>query len=102
MNMREISNNINFLTIEELKELNKIVVLRIKNLDSKKQLMASASLNVGDQVSFDSKRGYKVVGEVIKVNSKTIHVKTEQGTWKVSPSLLTKINTITKEDLHKI
>jgi hypothetical protein len=48
----------------------------------------AAVFRVGDTVYFDSKRGMRVTGKIQKINRKTIHVSTTEGTWKVSPSLL--------------
>ena len=57
--------------------------------------MAANSFRVGDEVSFTGRRSMKVVGTVIKVNPKNIKVRTEQGVWNVTATLLTKINKAT-------
>lgn len=44
----------------------------------------------GDNVSFMSKRGTRIIGTVIDINTSTVSVKTDVGTYRVSPSLLTK------------
>jgi hypothetical protein len=52
---------------------------------------AAASFKVGDEVTWDGKRG-NMVGIVEKVNPKNIVVKTiTQGKWNVTASLLRKV-----------
>ncbi len=48
----------------------------------------ASSFSVGDAVFFNDKRGMKVTGTILKINPKTIRVSTNNGLWKVSPSLL--------------
>lgn len=44
---------------------------------------------VGQSVWFISRKGYRVDGEVIKVNTKSVKIKSEDhGVWNVSSSLL--------------
>lgn len=69
-------------------DLNEVVRL-FKAQQSRLTTMATAKWAVGDEVEFDSKYGSKVRGTIIKVNSKTIKMKSTDGvTWVVSPSLL--------------
>jgi hypothetical protein len=50
------------------------------------------SFKVGDKVTFTSK-GEVYLGEVVKLNPKTVVVLTTHGTkWRVTPTLLTKDN----------
>lgn len=60
----------------------------LKSAWSIRQQKATATLAVGQRVEFDSRKGMKVTGTIIKVNQKTVSVSTDQGTWKVSGSLL--------------
>jgi hypothetical protein len=46
------------------------------------------SFRVGDQVEFDGRYGRKEQGQITKINTKSILVKTLTTNWKVSPSLL--------------
>jgi len=53
------------------------------------QFKAARSFQVGQTVSFfNSRMGQKIIGEVIKVNTKNIKVKTQDGNWNVTASLL--------------
>lgn len=44
----------------------------------------------GENVEFTTKQGLVIKGVIEKKNRKTILVKTDEGKWKVSPSLLRK------------
>ena len=54
---------------------------------------ATRSLMVGDTVSFDAKMRGQIVGQVVKINSKTVQVRCNrtQGLWKVTASMLTQV-----------
>lgn len=61
------------------------------NLATRANIAKEANrFNVGDDVSFNDRKGSKMTGVVIKVNRKTVKVKTGQMIWSVSPSLLLK------------
>ena len=79
------------LTPAELRELNSMVVSAIR---------ARRSIEVhrfmrGDRVKFEA-RGHIALGNVTKVNQKTVSVKVDSpihvaGNWRVTPEALTKI-----------
>lgn len=90
------------LSYEELLALNDEVVDRLNRLDVIESLQAMASLNIGTKVSFDSKRG-RQVGRVIKLNTKTVGIVTDDGrNWKVPPHLLSKVKDISGPQVVKI
>jgi len=69
----------------EVREFWDILKARHKEL----QARIARSFSIGDKVEFDSKYGYVIDGVITKVNTKTIHVDTEDdGKWKVGSSLL--------------
>jgi len=80
------------LAINDLRDLNKEIVKRIRMLHAIEDLKTAAKFSVGDDVSFISKRHGKVEGKVTKINRKTIGVKCTniigRGDWRVSPSIL--------------
>jgi len=79
------------LSYEELLALNDEIVDRLNKLDTIQSLQAMTALNVGAKVSFDSKRG-RQIGRVIKLNTKTVRIQTEDGRrWKVPPHMLSKV-----------
>lgn len=90
------------LSYEELVALNDEIVDRLNRLDAIQSLQAMAALNIGTKVSFDSKRG-RQVGRVIKLNTKTVGIVTDDGrNWKVPPHLLSKVNEISEPNVIKI
>lgn len=82
MNISQLSK----LSVEELRQLNHDVVSVLNAKVRAKQVQLAAKFNIGDTVLLN-RRNLK--GTVIKINQKSIIVKTERGDWKCSPSLLT-------------
>ena len=66
-----------------------LVILAIKDRRTQISLEIRSQFIVGDDVWFDHKRG-KVEGTIIKMNPKSVQVKTDIGVWNVSPSYLNK------------
>ena len=64
------------------------IIGEIKDRQRALQTEIGSSFRKGQSVQFTGKRGEIVKGIVEKVNPKTIVVKTDFVTWKVSPSLL--------------
>lgn len=94
--------NLEELSYEELVALNEEIIDRLNKMDTIQSLQAMAALNIGAKVGFDSKRG-RQVGRVIKLNTKTVGVLTEDGrNWKVPPHLLTKIKDVPDQNIIKI
>ena len=60
--------------------------VRLKN-NAKKGIERS-TLAIGDIVGFRSREGHEVYGEIIRLNPKTVTIKTEHGDWRASYSLL--------------
>lgn len=75
------------------KELDMIIRM-IKARQSMIALETANLLSVGDIVQFDAKTRGIIVGEILKINQKSVKVKQQGGlgtTWKVYPSLLKKV-----------
>lgn len=82
--------NIENLSIDDLVELNKKVVCRIKELRAQRQFKAAAQFRMGDVVSFPNKHNKKVTGFITSIRKATISVLTETNEqWNVSATLLT-------------
>jgi hypothetical protein len=64
------------------------IITQINRRRSALQEEAIDNFVVGQAVEFTRKDGDIVRGSIQKINRKTIHVKTDFVTWKVSPSLL--------------
>ena len=77
--------------IDDLREVMNACNVRFREL----QLRVTAMLTVGDAVSFQTKYGETIYGTVTKVNQKTVSVRNNSsgGNWKVTASLLRKVNT---------
>ena len=82
--------NIDSLSVDELVDLNKRVVSRIKELNLQKQAQAALKFRMGDIVSFvKTDDNVKIVGLVLSTKKTKITILTENGKqWTVSPALL--------------
>lgn len=78
------------LSLEELIELNKRVVRRIEYLHGLKTRAHLDRFEIGDCVSFQSE-GRMVEGVVVRVNQKTLSIKTKDTYWRIHPRFLTKL-----------
>jgi len=92
--------DINTLSKEELRELNKRVIERLNALTTAELLDQTSAFNVSDIVSFDN-NGRKCYGVVLRVNQKTISVAVSpRERWKVSPSFLKIVKKPSKKALN--
>lgn len=83
--------DIESLSYEELHNLNKRIVERLKYMNQVRRLMQMMEYQVGDEVTFYESNGNQISGIVSKLNKKTISVITKTGgQWNVSPQLLSK------------
>ena len=78
------------LSVDQLIELNRDTVARVKLLRQKESYKALAKFNIGDRVSFNTNMG-NIKGIIVKLNKKTatLHADDHQQ-WNVSPHLLKK------------
>lgn len=88
-----IQIDFNNYSIEQLRDLNHRLVDHLKLMQQRKSQRNMEKFNLGDHVSFEDRDGEILEGEIIRFNQKSITV---QGTncdcsWRVSPSLLSKI-----------
>lgn len=61
----------------------------IKYEADRRVMAASSKFRFGDEVSFKTRKGNRVIGKITKINRKTCHVLTEgRTTWTVTSSLL--------------
>ncbi len=93
--------DIDKLSREELLELNHRIVERLKYLASREALELSKKFKVGDIVEFRSGKNM-VRGIIIRINRKTMSIKTNEGQWNVHPQFLKKIEKIEKNRHLKI
>lgn len=78
------------LSLEELLELNKRIVRRVDYLRSLKTRAHLDRFEAGDRVTFQSE-GRMVEGVVVRVNQKTLSLKTKDACWRIHPRFLTKL-----------
>ncbi len=91
--MRKFEPMLKGLSYYELTILNKMVVDKIRLVQKAGALVSMSQFNVGDRVSWDGSDGIVRTGIIIRLNQKTISVKTgEHSHWNVSPQLLKKGN----------
>jgi len=80
------------LSLEELKELHWKILKRMQKFRKMKLYEDLQKFDVGDRISFKGKGEELLTGTVIRVNQKSLSIKTDQGTmWYVAPALATKI-----------
>ena len=78
-------------TEDELIDLNRRVVERIKYLHRSRSLEQIGRFSLGETVSFEPDPGRVLTGTITRLNQKTITVATADGhPWRVSPALLSK------------
>jgi hypothetical protein len=78
------------LSLEQLLELNKRICRRVDYLQSLKTRAHLDRFEIGDRVSFQSE-GRPVEGVVVRVNQKTLSIKTKDTYWRIHPRFLTKL-----------
>ena len=91
--LEELLKEVNKLDVQDLSELNRFVVARHNQLRNMEALNSKMSFNVGDSVSWESrKQGMKVTGKIIKINRTKAVVKADNGgvTWTVPFDMLKK------------
>jgi uncharacterized protein YchJ len=80
------------LSEEQLRNLNRVVVEKLKLFNKVHHLKSMSKLNVMDRVFFNH-NDRKIVGTVTRLNQKTVTVMTDDGGhWNVAPSFLTIIH----------
>ncbi len=79
---------INELGEEQLLELNRLIVERIKAIRAQRKASSMSSFSVGDDVVFLDKQGEQVSATVLRLNKKTMSLVTDEGErWNVAPEL---------------
>jgi hypothetical protein len=84
--------NIDDLTYQELLDLNRTIVERLKLMDNMRTHAEMMQFSVGEKVTFSARGGRQIEGMLVKYNKKTVTVITEDGEhWNVSPHALSKV-----------
>lgn len=86
VNKIEIEN----LCLEELVEIHRKICKRIRELNRSKVSEELKNFEIGDEIRFKHE-GTIITGTVIRVNQKSLSVRTNRGNWYVDPRNATKI-----------
>jgi len=85
----KLEDEIEILSYDELLQLNRLIVDRIKHLRASKTCLEMQQFKFGNKVEFFTDEGERITGTVAKLNKKTVGIVTDDGErWNVSPSLL--------------
>ena len=86
----EVSEILTKLNEHQLRQLNLMILERLKLFGKAKQMKTMIDLNIGDAVFFDY-YGEEIAGTIKRLNQKTVTLITSDGKeWKVSPTFLKK------------
>jgi hypothetical protein len=85
------------LSEDELIDLNRRIVERLRLIRSARHLTQLARFAVGMTVEFDTDDGRTVSGTVARLNQRTATIVGPSGRWRVSPSLLRAATLLSKE-----
>ncbi len=89
--IREFEPLIEKLSFDELRILNTMVVERMRLIHKAGALVSMSQFNIGERVAWDGSDGLVHVGIIIRMNRKTVSVRTgDKQYWNVSPQLLRK------------
>ncbi len=78
---------------EELLELNRRIVERIRLLRQGRCRESMAEFDIGDRVSFHHECGHEVIGTIVRLNRKSVSVVSTDGVhWRVAPAFLKKVS----------
>lgn len=85
----DVKSFINLMDLDELIKLNKYVVKRIRLISDTKVMEKVQDFELLENVYFFDEGGNRVDGTIIRLNKKTVTIKTESGMeWRVSPNFL--------------
>jgi hypothetical protein len=83
--------NIDQLTEQELLDLNRRIVERLRMLHQMHAHVRMLDFNIGERVSFQTDQHKSVEGTLVRYNKKSVTIITDDGgRWTVSPGLLRK------------
>lgn len=94
MTFRELIVEVQRLSRDELRELNKAIVAKLRTMSTEDQIETSHKFSIGDSVSWIH-GGYHHYGKIVKCNQKTASVRETNAKltkWSISWTCLTKEN----------
>ena len=91
------------LSEDELLDLNRRIVERLRLIRSARQLIELARFTIGMRVEFTTDDGRIVQGEITRLNRKTATISCNpSGHWRVSPALLRPIVDASRSPTHRV
>ena len=85
----DVRSFIDLMDMDELMKLYKYVVKRIRFISDTKVMEKIQDFELLEKVYFFDDRGNRIDGTVIRLNKKTVTIKTDNGMeWRVSPHFL--------------
>lgn len=79
------------LSDDELIDLNQMIIAQLEFRQRRRQKQALSAFEVGDSVYFDDPEGNRHDGTVLRVNQKSLTIRTSRhGTWRVAPGFVKK------------
>lgn len=81
------------LSEKELIYLNRLVIERLKLISQEKSTTQMMRFNIGERVSFTAPDGRRKQGVIVRLNKKTVSLRTDDDeNWNVAPGLLRNLN----------
>jgi hypothetical protein len=88
----DVKSFIDLMDLDELVKLNEYLVKRIRLLSDTKSMEKVQDFELLEEVYFIDDRRNRIEGTVIRLNKKTITIKTGNGMeWRVSPDFLKRL-----------
>lgn len=85
----DVKSFIDLMDLDELMKLNEYIVKRIRFLQEIDTIEKLQHFELLERVYFIDNEGNKIEGTIIRINNKTVTIKTDSGTeWRVNPQLL--------------
>lgn len=86
---KRIEDFIKSLGRDDLIYLNSLIIERLKLLSQMTSSEAMSRFNLGERVKFTGNDGKILKGTIVRLNKKTVSIKTDNGHhWNVAPQLL--------------
>ena len=87
--------DLSHLTEDELIELNQMIISELEGRHLRRQKKALRAFEVGERVYFNSPEGNRHEGTILRVNQKTLTIRTDRhGKWRVAPGFVKKLKPI--------
>ena len=89
IDVRKIEEFIKVLDEKELIYINRLIIERLKLLSQQRSTTQMTRFNIGERVAFVDNNGKEQKGIILKLNKKTVTLKTDSGErWNVAPVFL--------------